>query len=148
MGTVFHCRKALLNVPEVGRCVLHPHYSDTGMMKDICDGTYIRSHPLFQTAPNALQIILNHDDMEIVNPLGTRVKKNKLAMFYYSLANIPPQFRSKLATIQLVAISRSRDIRKFGVEKILEDLVTTINELLSYRHVRTSDAWNLSNGPM
>lgn len=68
--------QALLNVPEVGRCVLHPHHSDAGMMKDICDGTYIRSHPLFQTAPNALQIILNNDDMEIVNPLGTRVKKN------------------------------------------------------------------------
>lgn len=52
-------------------------------------------------------------------------------MFYYSLANIPPQFRSKLAAIQLVAIGRSRDIRKFGVEKILEDFVTTINELQS-----------------
>ncbi len=62
------------------------------------------TYPLFSKDPNDLAIVLNYDDMEIVNPLGSHVKKNKLAMFYFSLTNIPPQFRSKLATIQLVAI--------------------------------------------
>ncbi len=50
-------------------------------------------------------------------------------MFYFSLANIPLQFRSKLATIQLVAICRSRDLTKYGVVKLLEDFVTTVNAL-------------------
>lgn len=99
------------------------------MMKDVCDGMYIRTHPLFLKDPNALAIVLNHDDMEIVNPLGSRVKKNKLSMFYFYIANIPPQFCSKLVSIQLVAIARSRDLRKYGVDKLLKDFVTTINEL-------------------
>jgi len=121
--------QALLNLREVRTAVLTPHYSGSRFMKDVCDGTYIRTHPLFAKNPNALAIVLNHDDMEVVNPLGSHVKKRKLAMFYISLANIPPEFRSKLVTIQLAAIARSKDLRKFGVEKLLEDFVTTINEL-------------------
>lgn len=46
-------------------------------------------------------------------------------MFYFSLANIAPQFCSKLATIQLVAICRI----KYGADKLLEDFVTTVNAL-------------------
>ena len=67
--------------------------------------------------------------MEIVNPLGTHVKKHKLSMFYYSLANIPPQFRSKLSSIQLVAIAKIRDIRKFGVKTLLQDFLNTLNDM-------------------
>ncbi len=115
---------ALLNVPEISTEDMTPHYSESSMMKDICIGTYIRTHLLFSKDPNALAIVLNYDDMEIVNPLGSRVK-NKLAMFYFSLANIRPQFCSKLATIQLVAICRI----KYGAEKLLEDFVTTVNAL-------------------
>lgn len=121
--------QALLNLPEVLTAVSTSHYSESSMMKDICDGMYIRTHPLFLKDPNALAIVLNHDDMEIVNPLGSRIKKNKLSMFYFYLANIQPQFRSKLVAIQLVAIARSRDLRKYGVDKLLEDFVTTVNEL-------------------
>ncbi len=121
--------QALLQLPEVLRAVQTSHYSQNDMMHDICDGTFIREHTVFQQNVNALQIILNHDDMEIVNPLGTHVKKHKLSMFYYSLANIPPQFRSKLSSIQLVAIAKSRDIRKFGVKTLLQDFLNTLNDM-------------------
>ncbi len=121
--------QALLNLPEIRTTVSTSHYSESSMMKDVCDGMYIRTHPLFLKDPSALAIVLNHDDMEIVNPLGSRVKKNKLSMFYFYLANISPQFRSKLAAIQLAAIARSRELRKYGVDKLLEDFVTTLNEL-------------------
>ncbi len=121
--------QALLNLPEIRTAVSASHYSESSMMKDVCDGMYIRTHPLFLKDPSALAIVLNHDDMEIVNPLGSRVKKNKLSMFYFYLANIPPQFRSKLVAIQLVAVARSRELRKYGVDKLLEDFVTTLNEL-------------------
>ncbi len=50
-------------------------------------------------------------------------------MFYFSLANIPPQFPSKLTTIQPVAICRTRDLKKYGANKLLEDFVTTVNAL-------------------
>lgn len=49
-------------------------------MKDFCDGSLYQEHPLFSTDPNALQIILNYDDVEICNPLGSKAKVHKLGM--------------------------------------------------------------------
>ncbi|CAC5401624.1 unnamed protein product [Mytilus coruscus] len=80
-------------------------------MYDICDGEFIRNSPFFQQNPNAIQVILNADDVEIVNPLGSHIKKHKLTMFYFTKANIPPQYRSKLHVIQLLAIAKTNDLR-------------------------------------
>lgn len=51
--------------------------SDT-IMEDYCDGANYKGHPLFTAHPSALQIILYYDDVEVVNPLGSRTKKHKL----------------------------------------------------------------------
>lgn len=81
-------------------------------MYDICDGEFIRNSPFFQQNPNAIQVILNTDDVEIVNPLGSHIKKHKLTMFYFTIANIPPQYRSKLHIIQLLAIAKKNVWKK------------------------------------
>lgn len=47
---------------------------------DFCDGTYFKSHLLFGTRVNALQILLYYDDIEVCNPLGSHTKKHKLGM--------------------------------------------------------------------
>lgn len=38
--------QALLLLPEVATAVRNPHYSSSTMMKDVCDGSYVQSHPL------------------------------------------------------------------------------------------------------
>ena len=123
---------ALLSMPEVWHFVQNPHHSreDSCFMFDICDGSLVRNHPLLSADKKALQIILNCDDMEVVNPLGTHVKKHKVTVIYFILGNIPPAFRSKLHAIQLVAIGKTLDVRKEGaVIRLLADFVKTINEL-------------------
>jgi len=50
-------------------------------------------HELFSCDPHSLKIILYYDDLEITNE-RTR-QKQKLAMFYYQLANIYSEYRSK-----------------------------------------------------
>lgn len=101
-------------------------------MYDICDGTYVQNHSLFKQNPKALQIILNTDDVEIVNPLGSHIKKHKLSMFYFTIANIRPEFRSQLQTIQLLAIAKTRPLRKHSaVGKLLEDFISAVNRLSS-----------------
>ena len=54
------------------------HSSSDGLLRDMCDGSYFREHPLFQAHPDALQLQLFYDDVEVVNPLGTKTKKHKL----------------------------------------------------------------------
>ena len=120
---------SLLEMPEVKHFVENPHQSHSDFMYDVVDGEYIREHPLFIRNPRALQIFLHTDDIEVVNPLGSHVKKHKLCMFYYTIGNIPPMFRSRLAAIQLLAIARTNDVKKFGMKILLQDFISSIGNL-------------------
>jgi len=102
-----------------------------GYFYDIIDAELMLSHPLFSSRPSALQIILYSDEIEICNPLGSHASKNKLLMFYYTLGNINPKYRSKLASIRLLAIAKQSELSECGVDAILarlhEDLVKLYN---------------------
>ena len=67
-------------------------------MRDVCDGDYLKNHSLNIDTSNFLQLSLSYNDVEIQNPLRAS-QMYKLAMFYFSILNIPVQFRSKLGTI-------------------------------------------------
>ena len=121
--------QTLLHLPEVVHCIENSHESNGPVMKDICDGDYIKSHPLFMRNKEALQIILNTDDLEVTNPLGTHTKKHKVTMFYATLGNIPPDCRSKLSAIYLVAVAKTVHLKKHGTNKLLKDFIDTVNEL-------------------
>ncbi len=51
------------------------------------------------------------------------------ALFYYSLGNISPQYRSMLWNIQLLAIIRSPTLQKYGPDRILEPIMKDIKVL-------------------
>ena len=48
-----------------------PQKYKPGFFNDIVDGDVLKSHPLFSVRPNALQLILHTDDIELCNPLGS-----------------------------------------------------------------------------
>lgn len=45
------------------------------LLADFCDGSLFKGHPLFSIDRNAFQIVGYYDDLEVVNPLGSYVKK-------------------------------------------------------------------------
>ena len=49
-----------------------------GTLGDYCDGSIYKHHDLFKSNPNAIQVMLYYDDVEVVNPIGSRTKKHKL----------------------------------------------------------------------
>ena len=51
------------------------------------------------------------------------------AVFYYSLANISPQKRSSLNTIQVVTLVKSVDVSRYGVDKILQPFMEDLAKL-------------------
>lgn len=95
-----------------------------GFLYDIIDGSLFKSHPLFSIRPSALQVILYTDEIERCNPLGSHASVNKLLMVYYTLGNIDPKFRSKLAAIRLLAIAKATDIDECGVDVVLQKIYT------------------------
>ena len=58
-----------------------------GLLGDYCDGSNFQKHPLYSSEKNALQILLYYDEVEICNPLGTKVKQHKLGK--YILTSLP-----------------------------------------------------------
>lgn len=86
------------------------------------------------TVPRALQLILYSDEVEICKPLGSQATKNKLLLIYYTLRNISPKYRSKLAAFCLLAMVKSNDISHCDLDKVLERIRLDLNEL--YKGVR------------
>ena len=122
---------SLVQMPEVCQYIKNSKPSHTEYMFEICDGDSVKCDPLFSRNPKALQIILTNDDIEMVNPIGSHTKKHKLSMFYYTLANIPPESRSRLQAIQFLGVAKSKDLRKRGPGVFLHDFIKHIKELSS-----------------
>lgn len=59
------------------------HTRTDGLLGDFCDGSGYQYHPLFSVQRRALQIMIYYDEVEVCNPLGTKVKKHKLGKFYF-----------------------------------------------------------------
>jgi hypothetical protein len=51
-------------------------------------------------------------------------------MFYFTLTNIPPQHRSKLTAIQMLCLAKLKDLRLFGINKLMKDFVDTVGNML------------------
>ena len=86
-----------------------------------------RNHPLFSADPYALQIIAYYDELEICNPLGTHVKRHKLGIVFYTIANIAPQFRSQLKMINLAIVVTVPIVEKHGLDNVLKPFINDFN---------------------
>ena len=65
---------------------------DEGLLGDYCDGSIFKSHPLFSADSKALQIVLYYDDVEVVNPIGSRTKTHKLGTIVRHCVDYWPYF--------------------------------------------------------
>lgn len=57
---------------------MHQHCREDDFIEDYCDGESYKRHPLFSECTRALEIIFYYEDVEIVNPIGSRTKIHKL----------------------------------------------------------------------
>ena len=84
---------------------------------------------MFSTDPFALQIIGYYDELEVVNPIGSYVKKHKLGCMFFYLGNVRPQFRSTFKAIHLFAVAKYNDIVKHGIDTFLAPFVEDLKIL-------------------
>eukprot|EP00111_Clytia_hemisphaerica_P003426 TCONS_00009790-protein len=104
-----------------------PSSSRDGCYYDFFDGSIYKNDPYFAEHPKALVLILYHDELEVCNPLSSSAGEHKIDMYYYCIANLPPQYRSRHCAVKLLAIANASLVKKYGIEKILEPV---IDELL------------------
>ena len=60
----------------------NPHCSGDGVLRDVMDGEFFMSHPIFSCHKDALQLFGYYDDLEIANPLGSKAKIHKIGIYY------------------------------------------------------------------
>lgn len=58
--------------------VFQGHMRSDDYLSDFCDGSLFKNHPLFQTYPDALQLIIYFDELEVCNPLASHSGIHKL----------------------------------------------------------------------
>lgn len=105
--------------------------SDTDDLKlrDICDGSFFKTHPLFSTEKQTVQIQLFYDDFEVANPLGSKRGIHKLGAIYFTVRNFSPKWNSFLANIHLCALFHAQDLKRYGFSEILAPVVRDIKVL-------------------
>ena len=55
------------------------------------------------------------------------------ALFYYTLGNISPMYRSRLKSIQLLAITKSSVLQAYGADCILKNVMEDVKQLEQVR---------------
>ena len=58
-----------------------PKCCEKGVLCDICDGSIFQNDDYFKEHPDALVVILHHDELDICNPLGSKAGTHKTNMF-------------------------------------------------------------------
>lgn len=66
-----------------------------GRYYEVSDGEVCRGNPVFMKQ-NVLVFQIYSDEVELADPLGRKKGKHKVVLFYWSLLNLPHQWRSKL----------------------------------------------------
>ena len=77
-------------------------------MLDICDRQYVQSDPMFRRNLHALQIILNTDDIELVNPIGTHTKKTQIDNVLLYTSQYPSRPEIKTACYPTPCCSKNK----------------------------------------
>ena len=65
--------------------VFQSHVRSDNYLAEFCDGSLFKNHPLFRAHPDALQLIIYFDEIELCNPLGSHAGVHKLGKVAYSL---------------------------------------------------------------
>ena len=113
------------------RLILNSEQYLDGRLRNYCDGELYKKNKLFQKEPNALQIILYHDDFTVVNPIGNKTADHKESAFYFQIGNIPMKHRSKLSDIHLLTVFPAKLIKSHGYKSVLRPLISDLQRLES-----------------
>ena len=111
----------LLSNKSIAKLILkNPNFFNPGLFYDVCVGQMFQNDQFFKDKPNAVQVIIFHDMVEVCNPLGSYASKHKVDMFYYTLGNFNPKVRTKRCALRLLGIVNAKLVKKYGKDAVLK----------------------------
>ena len=106
-----------------------PQTCESDILFDFQDGELYQNDQYFKDHKQAIALIIFHDEIEVCNPLGSKAGKHKLDLYYYTVANLSPKYRSRHCAVRLLAIAKSTMVKKYGVNSILKPIVVDLRTL-------------------
>lgn len=106
-----------------------PQYDQT--FSGFKDGSQFRDHPFLQRFPYALRFSMHIDDIEVVNPLGSRKGKKKLTVVSFKIQNMNPAANPNLSNVYLALMVPSKMAKKYGFNVVLQPLIQDLKALES-----------------
>lgn len=98
--------------------------------EDVWDGELIRKNPVYvKNNGHVLGIQIWHDEVELCNALGSRAGgRSKMALFHWTLMNLPPTLRSNLHSVNLLGIIEASLLKDYGAEVFLESFLRDLKQ--------------------
>lgn len=122
---------SVLSNEEVKDAILAEEPSEEGILGSFIDGETFKRHPFFQEYKHALRLKFYNDDIEIVNPIGSKTGPHKLGVWYYTVDNIPDHLSSRLGSIHVLCVYYALDAKKYDHHRILERFLEDLEKLES-----------------
>lgn len=103
---------------------------DNGIYESIFDGSVFKNVKSIMRNNNVILMSLYYDETELVNPLGSKVKKHKIGAFYFTIFNLPDFLNSTLVHNHLVALFKVVDVLDdASLNKIIEPIIRDVKKL-------------------
>lgn len=127
--SVIQVLETLLKYSDFSENLVFYQEDKPGQYRSFRDGQYFKNNKLFGAQETCISIGLYIDEFEVCNPLGTSRKIHKITAVYWVVLNLPAKLRSTLPLIQLAALGKSVDIKKFGYNSFLYPLIKDLKSL-------------------
>jgi hypothetical protein len=95
------------------------------------DGEHFANHPFLKRFPFAVRFQVFYDDVDMINPLGSKTKVHKIGNFCYMILNIPPLENSSQKNIFPFAIVKIKHLKENGFDFVLKEFMKELRILES-----------------
>ncbi|XP_058467657.1 uncharacterized protein LOC131440409 [Malaya genurostris] len=115
--------RLIISNPEARNMICTEDSGNNDMICSYKDSAQYQKHQFLQRFPYALRLSIHIDDVEYLNPLGSRKGKKKLTNISFKIQNLLPAINSGLSRTYLTFMVRSTLLKKYGFKQILEPLI-------------------------
>lgn len=117
----------ILNVHEIWEEIKKTKQSDPDLISSYEDGSNYRLSAFFQLHPDAVQVHLYLDEVQLCNSLSSY--DHKVVFVYFSLGNLHPKYRSTFKSIYLASIFYNYQVKLYDINLLLKPIIDDLKKL-------------------
>jgi len=119
----------LSNIAARDKILLSDYVPNEDFFTCFEDGQVFQNSDFYREHPRSIRLLLYYDDVDVVNPLGSKTEIHKIGAFYATIMNF--EENSQLGCIHTVQLCCDQDVRKYGFHAVLGEFMKEVKMLES-----------------